>query len=57
MNGFEKYLADLKIKGLHLECSFGCEFYHTFCDGNPETNPHCPSAIVCDKNGNEVDYE
>jgi len=54
---FEKYLADLKAKGLHLECAFGCEFYGYTCSGNPETNWACPSAVVCDKDGNEVDYE
>lgn len=51
---WEEYLADLKAKGLHLECAFGCEFYHYTCSGNPETNWACPSSIVCDENGNEV---
>ena len=55
MDEFEKYLADLKAKGLHLECAFGCEFYHYTCSGNPETNWACPSAVVCDENGNEVE--
>ena len=54
---WENYLADLKAKVLHLECAFGCEFYRYTCSGNPETNWACPSAIVCDENGNEVAYE
>ena len=51
---FEKYVADLKSKGLHLECAYGCEFLGFTCGGNPETNWACPSAVVCDKDGNEV---
>ena len=53
MDEFEKFVKEVKSKGYHLECAYGCEFRGYTCSGNPETNP-CPCSVVVDVNGNEI---
>ena len=53
MDEFEKFLNEVKSKGYHLECGFGCEFLGYICSGNPEANP-CPCSVAVDADGNEI---
>lgn len=53
MDEFEKFLNEVKSKGYHLECGFGCEFLGYTCSRNPEANP-CPCSVVVDADGNEI---